>query len=373
MKLLFIDDDPALGRLIQKRLERSGCGVVLARDSAAGLEMLAADVFDVVALDHYMPGQDGLATLDEIMRLSDAPPVIYVTGTNESRVAVAALKAGAVDYLIKDVQGEFVDLLEVAIQPAVAGARMRRERDAAHREMSAARDRFEALAAERQILLQEVNHRVGNSLQLVAAFLHLQSASSDPQTRAALSEAMRRVQAVAQVHRRLYSSEHVQRIALAPYLQGLVEDIRASSDGESVGADLSLTADDVAVDPDSAVAIGIIVTELVINAMKYAYPDGSGPIRVSLREDGAQSLILAVEDDGAGIAEGQTPLRAGIGRTIINSMATKLNARVEYLPGTPGTRAVMVFAPPETPKVTAIEVLDRASQAPARPLGQVRA
>ena len=342
IRLLFIDDDAALGRLIQKRLERTGCVVEFAQDSAAGLAALRAGGIDVVALDHYMPGQDGLDTLADVMRLDDPPPVIYVTGTNESRVAVAALKAGAVDYLVKDVQGEFVDLLDVAVQAAVAAAKVRRERDAAHQEMRAARDRFEALAAERQMLLREVNHRVGNSLQLVAAFLHLQSASAGHDTRTALNEATRRVQAVAHVHRRLYASEDVQKVALAPYLEGLVEDIRATADGGSVGPTLSLSADEIAVDPDRAVAIGVIVTELVINAMKYAYPGGDGPVRISLQR-GDGRLMLAVEDDGAGMPAPAENARAGLGRMIIDSMALKLEARIEYLARQPGTCALLTL------------------------------
>lgn len=348
VKLLFIDDDPALGRLVQKHLERSGYAVRLAADSAAGLAAIQAGDVDVVALDHYMPGRDGLETLAEIMALDDPPPVIYATATNESLVAVAALKAGAVDYVVKDVQGDFLDLLDVAAQAALAGAKLRRERDAAYREMAAARDRFEALASERQMLLREVNHRVGNSLQLVAAFLHMQSASADAETRSALSEANRRVLAVAQVHRRLYGSDDVTSVALAPYLDGLVDDIRASSDGTSVGAELSLAADDVVVDPDTAVAIGVIVTELVINALKYAYPDGSGPIRVALRENGTNALTLTVEDDGAGFGKPGAPSRAGIGKTIIDAMASKLNAQVDYFSDQPGTRAVMAFARPQS-------------------------
>lgn len=342
--LLYIDDDPALGRLVQRRLGRTQVDVILAHDSAAGLSVLDCGGIDVVALDHFMPGQDGLATLGAIMRRSGAPPVIYVTGTNESRVAVAALKAGAVDYLVKDTAGEFIELLEVAVRAAMEAARIRRERDAANDEVRAARDRFEALAAERQLLLREVNHRIGNSLQLVAVFLHMQSQTASSPMRSALTEATRRVQAVAQVHRRLYASDDVTRIALAPYLSGLVDDIRASSDGYSIGADLSLAADDVTVDPDSAVAIGVIVTELLINALKYAYPDGSGPIRVSLRQNDRQ-LLLAVEDDGVGMPDAPPSTRTGIGRTIIDSMANKLNARVEYLTGQKGTRAVLAFSP----------------------------
>ena len=113
-RVLYIDDDPGLARLVQKTLESRGFEVSLEASGAAGLQRLLLDRFDIVALDHHMPGQTGLDTLPQIRALPEAPPVIYVTGSEDSRVAVAALKAGAVDYVWKDVQGHFRDLLAEA-------------------------------------------------------------------------------------------------------------------------------------------------------------------------------------------------------------------------------------------------------------------
>ena len=349
-RLLYIDDDPALSRFVQRQLGRLGHSVETAGDGDTGLARLAEGGFDAVALDHHMPGRDGLDVLDAIRALPDAPPVIFVTGTSESRVAVSALKAGATDYVVKDVGGEFVELLEAAVRSAVAGVVLRRDKEEADRAIVEARDRFEALAAERQVLMREVNHRVGNSLQLVAAFLHLQAnGSASPETKEALNEANRRVLAIAQVHRRLYTSDDVKAVALDSYLAALVEDLRESSDGAAAVAQLTMDAVPVMIDADSAVTIGVIVTELVINALKYAYPGGSGPVRVRL-EVGADDrhYRLIVEDDGVGKAESggkrAGPASSGIGRTIIKAMASKLDATVTYDDAETGTRAVLAFA-----------------------------
>jgi two-component sensor histidine kinase len=345
LRLLYVDDDPGLARLVQRTLERRGYVVETAGDGASGLARVRDGGIDAVALDHYMPGQDGHETLESIRRLPDPPPVIYVTGTQESSVAVAALKAGAADYVSKTVGGEFIDLLEAAIEQAVQSVRLQRAKEAAEAEVRAARDRFEALAAERALLMREVNHRVGNSLQIIAALLHLQSsASPNEDVKSALAGANRRVMAVAQVHRRLYTSDDVQSVALDQYLQALVGDLRGSAEG-TAAVELSLDAEPVEVDPDKAVAVGVVVTELVLNAMKYAYPEGSGPIRVGLKTDGAGRVNLSVEDDGVGRDPNPAPPKSpkGLGQMIVKAMATKLEAEWGQDPDHAGMRVTLAF------------------------------
>jgi two-component sensor histidine kinase len=355
LRLLYVDDDTGLARLVQKNLGRQGYAVETAHDGASGLARLRAGGVDAVALDHYMPGQDGLETLAAIRALPDPPPVIYVTATQEGAVAVAALKAGAADYVVKDVQGEFLTLLAAAVEQAVAAVRLRRAHEAAEAEVRAARDRFEALAAERALLLREVNHRVGNSLQIIAALLHLQgSAAQNPEVKSALEAANKRVMAIAQVHRRLYTSDDVQAVALDQYLEALAEDLRQSAD-EDGAAFLSLDAESVEVDPDRAVAVGVIVTELVLNALKHAYPEGQGPIRVKLKAEGEARARLSVEDDGVG-RQKNGKLARGLGQAIVRAMASKLNADWGYDDAHPGTRITLAFdraTPPRRPQPVA--------------------
>src|ERR1700676_1252976 len=130
-RILYIDDDPGLCRLVPKDLERQGYVVEIAIDGASGLVRLAKGGIDVVALDHYMPNQDGLETLASIRKLAEPPPVIYVTAAQEVSVAVGALKAGWVDYVAKDTQGEFLPLLRRAIDAAFDVVTLRRAKDAA--------------------------------------------------------------------------------------------------------------------------------------------------------------------------------------------------------------------------------------------------
>ena len=341
--LLYIDDDDALARLVDRGLTRLGLKVVHAPTGAGGLERLREGGIDVVALDQYMPVMDGLETLERIMAIPEAPPVVFVTASQDSSIAVTALKAGAADYLVKDVRGEFIPLLQVAVDSALRQAALQKARDQAEAEVRASRDRYAALAAERELLLREVNHRVGNSLQIIASLLHLQANSSTQEdVKAALTNAMGRVAAVAQVHRRLYTSQDLKSVLLNQYLDALLDDLRRSAEGNRMSR-LTLKSEPIEIDPDRAVAIGIITNELVMNAVKYAYPDGAGPIHVDLRTAG-DDIMLSISDDRVGINGKSDPRSTGMGQRIVSAMATKLDATVERDPNHAGTRIVLRFA-----------------------------
>jgi two-component sensor histidine kinase len=340
--LLYIDDDDALARLVQRGLTRQGFNVEHAANGEAGLARIAQGGIDVIGLDQYMPGLDGLETLERIQAIPNAPPVVFVTASQDSKIAVTALKAGAADYLVKDTLGEYVPLLQVAAEGAIRQAMVQKARDEAEAEVHASRDRYAALAAEREVLLREVNHRVGNSLQIIASLLHLQANSTtEDAVKAALTNAMGRVAAVAQVHRRLYTSHDLKSVLLNQYLEALLEDLRRSAEGNRMSR-LDLKAEPIEIDPDRAVAIGIIVNELVMNAVKYAYPDGPGPIHVELGTEG-DDIKVSITDDGVGLNVKTDPRSTGMGQRIVAAMAQKLDARTERDPAHDGTRIVLRF------------------------------
>jgi len=345
IQVLFIDDDEALGYLVKKDLERHGFRAEIALDGASGLRRIAAGGIDAVVLDHHLPDQEGLSILVEIQKLPDPPPVIYLTGAQDSKTAVAALKAGAIDYVIKDVRGEFLALLPADIEAGVQSANLRRAKEAAEAEIVAARDRYKALAQEREVLLREVSHRVSNSLQLIASLLQFQARGATPDINEALMEAHGRVLAVAKVHRSLYTSPSVQSVSLHRYIEALAEDIESAAGDDDGGDSFALVADPIEIEPDRAVAVGVMLTELVLNARKHAYPDSNGPIRVKLQAMGPNRSVLSIEDDGVGFTNGQAPNGSGLGSIIIKAMAQKLGAELRYDTSHKGTRAVIAFDP----------------------------
>jgi two-component sensor histidine kinase len=149
------------------------------------------------------------------------------------------------------------------------------------------------------------------------------------------------------VHRRLYTSHDLKSVLLNQYLDALLEDLRRSAEGNKMSR-LTLKADSMEIDPDRAVAIGIIVNELVMNAVKYAYPNGAGPIHVELHAVG-DDLVLSITDDGVGLNVKTDPRSTGMGQRIVSAMAAKLEASVERDPAHSGTRIVVRFSRHKAP------------------------
>lgn len=341
--VLFIDDDPGIRRLAARALERRGYRVAVADGGEEGLALATAERFDVVAVDHYMPGLDGLATLEGLRALPEPPPVVYVTGSEEGRIAVAALKAGAADYVVKSVGEDFFDLLAATLDQVRARAAMERDKLAAEASLRAGNARLEAL-------LTEVNHRVANSLQLVSAMVRLQAQAlgggeADQGARQALEDTQARIRAIAQVHRRLYTSDDASGVDMRDYLRALVDELEGSWSSDAAPRSLRLEAEPIRLATDRAVSLGVIVTELVSNACKYAYPAGTrGEVRVALSHAEEGRFLLAVEDDGCGLAPGEAPRGTGVGTRLIRAMAQSLQSAVEYDPSHSGVRATLSAA-----------------------------
>ena len=124
------------------------------------------------------------------------------------------------------------------------------------------------------------------------------------------------------------------------HLAALIAELSATWSTADRPRDLRLAAEPLRLPTDRAVSLGVIVTELVSNACKYAYPDGAGEVRVALTRDGDARFRLSVEDDGIGIVDA-APKGTGVGTRLIRAMAQSLDSVVEYDPAHRGTRAVL--------------------------------
>jgi PAS domain S-box-containing protein len=193
------------------------------------------------------------------------------------------------------------------------------------------------LVREKAILLQELQHRVANSLQIIASVL-MQNARkvASEETRGHLYEAHNRIMSVATIQRHLVASR-IGDVALRPYFTDLCQSISASMIGDHERLSLEVTVDDSSISADESVSMGLIVTELVINALKHAFPGHrSGRILVEFRSAG-DGWLLSVSDDGIGVPEGAFEAKPGLGTGIVEAISKQLHASVCVTDTAPGT------------------------------------
>ena len=198
------------------------------------------------------------------------------------------------------------------------------------------------MVREKAILLEELRHRVANSLQIIASIL-LQSARSvdSQETREHLNQAHHRVMSIADVQKKL-SVSSLSDVELRDYFTDLCRSIGASMIRDHNQISINVKVDDSVAGADASVSLGLIVTELVINALKHAFPEHrNGKISVDYESKGGD-WTLAVGDDGVGMPTDPQRSKAGLGVTIIQALAKQLHARVVITDNHPGTGVSIV-------------------------------
>jgi len=201
----------------------------------------------------------------------------------------------------------------------------------------------DALLREKQLLMQELQHRVANSLQIIASVL-LQSARgvNSEETRSRLHDAHHRVMSVATLQKQLATTQYG-AVHLRRYFTDLCDSITASMIPESGNLRLTAMADDSTLDAHISASLGLIVTELVINSLKHAFPGShrAGTILVDFRSAGT-GWILQVKDDGIGFPHDGAVIRPGLGTGIVEALARQLDASVTIHHDHPGTSVSIV-------------------------------
>lgn len=193
-----------------------------------------------------------------------------------------------------------------------------------------AEERIFASLKEKEVLLQEIHHRVKNNMQIISSLLSLQANhTGSEEAIEVLKESRGRVKSMAMIHEKLYHSHDLSRLNIGEYLNNLVNDILSFYSNVSSRITSKVDVGDIYLNIDTALPLGLIVNELVSNCIKHAFPDGTGNINVSLVSD-KDEYILNVSDNGIGLAKDVNPFESNsLGLKLVNSLSIQLEGELE--------------------------------------------
>jgi two-component sensor histidine kinase len=215
-------------------------------------------------------------------------------------------------------------------------------------ERARAEEMLRAALAEKEVLLREIHHRVKNNLQVITSLLNLEAGRiQDEQGVDVLRDSQSRIRAMALVHDHLYRSDNLSQIDFGSYVQTLINQVSYSHGASIRQIDIRSDIENILLPIDTAIPCGLIINELVANALEHAFPDDRhGSVRIEMKAQPNGSMVLAVSDDGVGVKPGFSLERAGsLGMTLINTLAKQLNGHVA-LDQTAGTSFQISFGNP---------------------------
>ena len=206
-----------------------------------------------------------------------------------------------------------------------------------------AEEKIFASLKEKEVLLQEIHHRVKNNMQIISSLLSLQANHTGSEEAAeVLNESRGRVKSMAMIHEKLYHSHNLSQLNIGEYLNNLVKHILSSYSSVSSRITSNVEVDDIYLNIDTALPMGLIVNELVSNCIKHAFKDGTGCVDVNLSPDG-DGYILTVSDNGVGLPEDIDPFESNsLGLKLVNSLSIQLEGELEVLRDS-GTSFILKF------------------------------
>ncbi len=329
VRMLLVEDDQvdamAITRFITR--EKLPYQYSVATSTSEAREILSQGTFDIVVAD-YILGDGTCLDLFEVLKDT---PMIVVTGSGDEATAVTAMKKGARDYLIKDPQGNYLAVLPPTVKHVLerceAEAELKHYRE--HLEMLVQQRTSElsstnlALKAEiserkhaeqkltnalqeKTALLHEVHHRVNNNLQVMISLMQMSRRQVvDPQARQLFLRIQTQARAMSLVYELLGQAESLAHVHMPTYLRRLIDYLQQVLNGTEA-VDISLDVDELSLDVENATPCGLIVNELVTNALKHAFSPTTPQkpsVTVTLKHKDGQ-YILKVADNGKGMPEG---------------------------------------------------------------------
>jgi two-component sensor histidine kinase/CheY-like chemotaxis protein len=311
-RILIVDDEAANVDALCDTLRDQGYQTTGFTDSEAALGALRNNMYELLLSDLMMPAMSGIDLLRAAQQIDPNLIGIIMTGEGTIATAVEAMRSGAQDYILKPFKlSVILPVLARALTVRdlrIANVELElsvRERTAQLLAANQKEERTQAALNEKNILLAEIHHRVKNNLQIIDSLLDLEAARiQDSIALSVLRNSRSRVKSIALVHQVLYQSQDFARVDFKAFLDALMPIMIDSYALHPERTKLIINVADVSLPIAAAVPCALVITELISNALKYAFPNGAqGEISIDVSRAEHDQALLVVSDNGIGIAD----------------------------------------------------------------------
>ncbi len=293
MKLLLIDDQKDVTLSLKEAIEPGGHECVMYSNPRKAIEKFKQDNFDAIITDYKMPGMNGIDVLKEAQQQKPGLPVIILTGFADTDNAIEAVNHGAYAFMRKPIDLKtFLNTLE--------------DIETKFYRHPNVKTKYNKLSKENQILVKEIHHRIKNNLQLINSLIKLQQYHiSNQEAKDILSKTYQRIQAIAMVHEKLYSSENFVGLNLEKYIKQQTKDLLFSAP-DNIKIKTKFNLNPIYVSINDAVPWGIVIYELINNAVLHAFENRKNKdntITINLHRNKSNRIELSVYDNGVGFPD----------------------------------------------------------------------
>jgi len=358
IKVLLIEDNDADIHIIKNMLnqtKKTYFQIINCKTLNDGIIQLNNNDFNVILLDLGLHDSQGIESFLKLYEHEKNVPIIILTGSGNEENAIHAIQNGAQDYLIKGQSNDFMTrsiqysierkyseeklknyqlhLEEIVENRTIQLEKVIKKLELEILDHNESESQLKKTVHEKEILLQEVHHRVKNNMQIISSLLSLQAMHLDDEEMIdLLRDSQNRIRSMAMVHEKLYMSKDLSNINMSEYIKKLVLTLFDSYSTKKSQIMPILELDDIFMNIETGIPCGIIINELVSNSLKYAFPeDDKGTVFVGLK-DKNDYYELTVSDDGVGISENinfeETPETLGL--MLVNSLISQLDGSIEF-------------------------------------------
>ncbi|MBM4242003.1 MAG: response regulator [Euryarchaeota archaeon] len=334
-KILVVEDEELVAQDIKAFLEDLGYKVLDPVPSGEeAVEKVGITNPDSILMDVVLEGEmDGIEASQQITDSFDIP-IVYLTAYGNEEIFQRAKKTEPYGYILKPFRERE---LQINIEMALYKHAAEKKRIKYLKQKTLNGYRKKSLE-EKEALLKEIEHRVKNNMQIIISLLYLQSRYfDDEKVLDSFTESINRVKTMAMIHEIVYQSENLSSIDFSQYLPKLVSRL-LSSYGIGPNIETNINAKDISMNIETAIPCGLIINELVTNALKHAFPhQKKGKVNIEIYLDKKGTFTLIVSDDGVGLPrEIELQKREALGLKLVDTLTKQLNATIK-VDGGPGT------------------------------------